>query len=1044
MKTRILLVDDHPFTRKGIQAMINTDKSLEVIGEAVDGQDAIVKAVETEPDIIIMDITMPNMSGIEATSEILKKLPSTKIITLSIHSGPQFVQEMLDAGASGYLLKDEVPEELIRAIKKVSKGEMFLSSVITRAALDKSTAEKDQVDIRILKTKLHKPPVTEDYITRQRVIDQLENNIARPLSLISAGAGYGKSVAVSEWLDRTTELFTWLSIDEEHNDLRTFLLYLQAAIEKLFPGSLKATGEMINAGDMPPFKVIYNILINELFEIDKNFILVIDDYHLIHEDQIHQLIDEWIRFPPPNIHLSIITRRDPPLNLRNLRANNRMTEIRMADLSFSDQEIDDLYKKLLGVDPAPHTISLLHEKTEGWIIGLRFASMIIKDAENPEQKLETLSGDLNSISDYLITEVLQRQPEYIQDQLLTSSVLDRFSAGLIDGISPQDTQEYNRGENLIQWLNQSNLFIISLDDEKEWFRYHHLFQDLLRTQLLKRKSKAQIREIHAHASKWFEKHELITEAIDHAILASDFVRARNIILEHWEDSLDLDLWYMVDGWLKKLPEEIILGSANLLLAQTWIAQRTQKIELVPAILENIQKINADLSETEKGYLAMAKSMISYFTDEVEKALEFSDEALQLIPEKHFCFRADTYGWWAVAMQINGKGEEAVENAKNAIKHVSPPGEPIQLTRRTMHQNFIHILELDMSALKAGVKSFFDLQKISPYMLGWGYYFRGAAFWWANDLGASVLSFKKSIEYRYQAAVPLSLDAYISSALTLQLLDRPDEADQVLIEADQYVLESRDPYAFLAIGSGKARLNLLRGNIEEAEKWMIAYENPTLAPSMLWYVDAPPITYCRVLYSIGTDKSLKEALNLLSGFRKYTEARYNQLRTLEIVLIQTRVYLKMARMDEALNTLKYAVELVPKGEWFQPFIEAGNEIKDTLLKLRELNTNPVFIDNILDHHQQKTAVVSEPASHKIQREKIPKENLVPFTAREMEIIQCVNQGLRTQEIAEKLFNSEGTIKKHIANMFVKMHVRNRLSLVIRARELGILDDKENLR
>ena len=235
----LLIVDDQPVFLTGLHTVLHDHDDLLVLGEAKDGREAIQAVMKEKPDVVIMDISMPNLNGIDATREILKLSPGTKVLALSIHSGKRFVNEMLDAGAAGYLLKDSAPDELVKAIRKVMKGDMYLDSAIISTALDKYEIGEKPGNLNILRTKLHRPPVTNDIITRTRIIDQLETNIDKPFSLVSAPAGYGKSMAVSQWLEHTEILFTWLSLDEDHNDLRTFLLYLQAAIEKLFPGSLE-------------------------------------------------------------------------------------------------------------------------------------------------------------------------------------------------------------------------------------------------------------------------------------------------------------------------------------------------------------------------------------------------------------------------------------------------------------------------------------------------------------------------------------------------------------------------------------------------------------------------------------------------------------------------------------------------------------------------------------------------------------------------------------------------------------------------------------
>ena len=403
MSIKILLVDDSELMRAGIRAKLETIEDFEIIGEAVDGVDAIAKVGEMQPDVVVMDINMPNLSGIEATAEILVVDPDIKIIGLSIHSGEHYVKGMLKAGAKAYLLKDDVPDELIRAINKVVNGEMYLSSTITEVALKEDEKKDHTEDIIILQTKLHRPTIMDSYVLRKKIVDKLENNIKMPLSVITAGAGYGKSVAVRQWIEHSSYNHTWLSMDEEHNDFRTFLVYLCAAIEKIAPGTLEATKDLIKEENLPPFRLIFNTLINEICEINKHFILVLDDFQEINEKNIHHLFDTWLRFPPPNIHLAIISRLDPLLKINSLRNNNQMIEIRMNDLSFSDDEVADLFKKLLEIDLDHQTIELLQDETKGWIVGLRMASMLIEDKENLDNILDTLKTGFISTSNHLIS-----------------------------------------------------------------------------------------------------------------------------------------------------------------------------------------------------------------------------------------------------------------------------------------------------------------------------------------------------------------------------------------------------------------------------------------------------------------------------------------------------------------------------------------------------------------------------------------------------------------------------------------------------------------
>jgi len=260
----------------------------------------------------------------------------------------------------------------------------------------------------------------------KRIIDLLVRDVTNPFALRSAGAESGKGIAVSQWWGHSARSCAWISLDEEHNDLQIFLAYLVTAIERLMPGSLNQTAEVIAGDELPPFRKLSYIVFNDLCDIEKELILVLDNYHKIHEIKIHQLFDEWLRFPPPNLHLSIIARLDPPVQMNTLRLTGRMTEVRMDSLSFTKKEIKEFFKQNLNIDLSSKAVDILYRKTEGWIIPVRLVSKVMEEVENVHKVLDSLEGSLESISEHLVSEVLSRQSEVIQDAFLVSSVLNRF------------------------------------------------------------------------------------------------------------------------------------------------------------------------------------------------------------------------------------------------------------------------------------------------------------------------------------------------------------------------------------------------------------------------------------------------------------------------------------------------------------------------------------------------------------------------------------------------------------------------------------------
>ena len=1038
MITKILIVDDHSFTRAGIKAIVETSNSNYMVGEAINGNDAIKKVREKQPDIVIMDINMPGLTGMEATKIIMSEYNTVKIIALSMHSGENFVNEMLHAGAVAYLLKEDAPEELLTAIKKVVHGEMYLSSAVTRTALNKNIESKD---LNVLETKLYRPIIRDDYITRKNIIDKLEKNVTNPLSIISAAAGYGKSVVVSDWLERTSYLNTWISLDTGHNDFRIFLVYLIASIEKIFPGAMISSSNILNSGDLPPSNDILTSFINEICNINEDFILVLDDFHVIREEKIQKFFDEWLLYPPPNVHLSIITRRDPPLNIKKLENSGQITEIRMEDLSLSNDEVDELFKNLLSFELNDKTIGKLLDKTEGWIIGLRLASLALQKEEDVDRLLNALDGSINAVSEFLISEVLMKLPKNILGSILESSVLNRFCSDLLDTICTDKSKsdQNNVGEDLIQWLIQSNMFLISMDVSQKWFRYHHMFQQLLQIELIKQRTTKQINEIHSLASKWFKNNNYIGDAIEHSLKAQNGEGAITIIEENWEDTFDKGDWHIVEEWMTLIPEEDLIQSVNLLCVQLWILQRRHLVEEVTTIVSLIEQRKVELTDKEIGYLDFAKSTIHLFAGDIQKALAYAEQALQLIPKTHYIFRGATYALWTVALQMIGRGEEAVRSAKEALKNIDSPDELEELAHRRMHLNYIYMVNADLKLVKQNLEAFFALPNSSPYMLAFGWYFEASTYWWSYDQEGAIREFERVISYKYRCRPRIVIEAYICKAIVLQELKRTTEANKTIQKGIQFAEHTKDQVNINIINSGQIRVKLIQGELGTAEKWLMTTKHNKLDFSMQWWVEVSSITRCRVLIAMNTSESLSQAIDLLEEHRIYVESIFNKLRTIEVLVFQARAFLKLKRVTDAREKLNDALNLAIDHQFIRPFIEEGVDLQDLLLQQKKQGIRIKFIELILSRIKNNTDIpIQDLADQKEVIDQKHREQYMAFTRKEMEILHCVSEGLRNIEIADKLFNSEQTIKKHLSNMFQKLQVGSRLKLVAKARELGILE------
>jgi LuxR family maltose regulon positive regulatory protein len=395
--------------------------------------------------------------------------------------------------------------------------------------------------------------------------------------------------------------------------------------------------------------------------------------------------------------------------------------------------------------------------------------------------------------------------------------------------------------------------------------------------------------------------------------------------------------------------------------------------------------------------------------------------------------------WTVIMQITGQGKKAVQEAKKALKNLSPPGEPIQLTRRTIHPNFVYLINADLPSVKKSIDTFFKLPEISTYMIAFGWYFRGAVNWGSNKADDAITDFNIPIKYQYQCRPRIVVEAYICKALALQELKRPKEARQVMSRGVKFAEDTHDIANIGIMASGMARLNLLQNELGAAKEWLTGIKNIELDATVFWWIEIPAITHCRVLIALGTPKSIGEGLKKLIEFENFSRKIFNNLRVIEILLLQANAFKQIGENKKALKALEKALNLAADGNFIRPFIENGERIHTLYLSLKKQGVQVEFVNQILLKIEKYFGLVHKATELKNEkRDKFIKAQLIPLTRKEIEILQLISEGDRNRDIADKLFNSEETIKKHVSNMFQKFNVHKRLSLISKARELGMLN------
>ncbi len=493
------------------------------------------------------------------------------------------------------------------------------------------------VSTPLLTTKLYLPPARPTLVPRPRLTGRISEELTRPLTLISAQAGFGKTTLMSEW--RASEFgrnfpLAWLSLDDEDNDPTRFLTYLVAALQTLKPGFGETALALLQSPQPLPSQTILTSLINDLGEFEEPFALVFDDYHVIATQPIHETLGFLLDHLPPLMRLIILTRADPPLPLARLRARNQLTEIRAADLRFTRDESAAFLNRVMGLTLSAEDVTALEQRTEGWIAGLQLAALSIEGRDDRSQFITTFSGSHHYIVDYLAEEVLNRQPDSVKSFLLQTSILDRLTAPLCNAVTGGTD-----GQTTLETLEQANLFVIPLDDERHWYRYHRLFTEVM-TNRLQRWHPDQLPELHRRAAKWYEQNNFISEAIEHALLAKDYQSAADMVESNAMAALREGAISTLLGWLNKLPEEITKQRPWLSVAFGFVVLLTGKVENVEFYLSTAEGRLGTVENTDdlRGQIAAIRAYASAMQGNVEQAISQAHEALELLPKDDLTVR----------------------------------------------------------------------------------------------------------------------------------------------------------------------------------------------------------------------------------------------------------------------------------------------------------------------------------------------------------------------------------------------------------------------
>jgi len=900
--------------------------------------------------------------------------------------------------------------------------------------------------IPILRTKLLVPRPAGDLVSRGRLFELMDRGLDVPLTLVSAPAGYGKSVLVGEWCGRQEHPCAWVSLDEADSDLRFFLAYLVAAVDTIHPDVCRTTKELLTAPELPSASDLARELTNDLGEIDTPCLIVLDDLHrVVRSSPVYELLGRVLEYPPRNVHLVLLTRCDPPLALTSARARNTMCEVRLQDLRFTDDETAELLSLTRGLSVEKEALSNVQRELEGWPAGLRLVSLALGAADNPTSFLENLHGGLPQTQEYLFHEVLRALPPELRGFLLRASILDSFCPAALEAVCGPISEQASpalTGREFIAALQERNLFTIPLGAEGEWFRYHHLFRGLLRDRLREQQTPSELGSLHARASAWFEKEGLIEQAIGHALASGQTVCAAEILVRRCASELDEDRWYVADKWLARLPDELKQQHVELVLAQAWVDWFRFDLDRIPWVIERVEELLGE-READSDHLAELdyfRAVDLYWQGKGEECRQVCERALARRPRMRSLLRAEFTTYLSLAVQMAGQGAARLDALRTEIRML-PPNEHVIATRQHAAKAYLHLLSGELAPAASEANRVVAVAESwgSLYAVQWGRFLRALARFHAHRLQDARQSFLAVAERKTLFERRAAVDALGGLLLTYQLSGQPDIAMAVAEEQLAFARDQlRDLSCTALAESSRARLALLQGDLELAVDWANSIDAEMPAHQMFLWLENPPITRVRCWIAEGTEASVQAAIDSLDALRTELAALHLTCQTIEVEVLRALALEVLGRADPALRAAEEALELARPGGWIRPFVEAGSPMAGLLTRLGSANGEDAFVHKVLtalgDEHTVEptpTGRGGRPAST------FADSSYHELTNRELDVLELLAQRLHNKEIAARLFISDETVSYHLKHIYQKLHVHGRRQAVTKALEMGIL-------
>ena len=911
----------------------------------------------------------------------------------------------------------------------------------------------------IVATKLYLPRLRSNVVSRPRLIERLNEGLHGKLTLISAPAGFGKTTLVSQWVTSSERAVAWLSLDEGENDPISFLTYLVSAVQTIAATPGEGVLRALQASQPPSLEALLATLLNDLASITEPFVLVLDDYHVIEALAVDQALAYCVVHMPPQMHLVIATREDPRLPLARLRAQGHLTELRAADLRFTASEAAAFLTQVMGLPLSEAEITQLSGRTEGWIAGLQLAALSMQGHQDIPGFIQAFAGDHRYIVDYLVEEVLQRQPAPVRNFLLQTSILDQLSGSLCDAVTGQQG-----GDARLEALERGNFFVVPLDNRRQWYRYHHLFAEVLSVHLMAEQAD-QVSTLHRHASEWYEQHGSPTHAIRHALAAEDFGRAADLIelavpamRRSRQDAILL-------GWFKALPDELVhfrpvlsVGYAYALLsggelegvearlsdAERWLDTN----ELAPAPStetgaesfddaqdkHHLRMVVVDEEEFRRlpGAIAIYRAARAQALGDVASTMKYARRVLGLVPEDDHLLRGPAVALLGLASWASGDLEAAHRAFADGMASVQIAGNISDAISGTIALADIRIaqgrLREAMYTYERALQE--TITQGEPVLRGTADLYVGMSELHRekNDLDAATQYLLRSKNLGERTGLPQNRSRWcVAMARIREAEGDLDGALDLLHEAERLYMRDFFPNV-RPVAALVTRVWIAQGRVGEALGW--AREQSLSTQDNLSYLrEFEHITLVRILLAQSqgkrTDRSMLEAMKLLGRLLKAAEEGGRIGSVIEILVLQALAHQAQGDIPAALMPLRQALSLAEPEGYARMFVDEGRSMATLLEKAAKHGIAP--------HAVRQLLIALGSAS---DRPPVTEVLIEPLSGREMEVLRLLGTDLGGPEMARELVVSLNTLRTHTKNIYSKLGVTNRRAAVRRAEELHL--------